>query len=235
MKNIYKRVFILILPFLVSGFVQAQSLTATGVFIAGDPLFLMEGHVNINNVSGSDKDVLVERRENLLFSGHLSYFCWVQCYGYQTSVSPDPVPIPAGGFTDIFRGDLETNAIPGVDTVTYCFYVQTNPSDSVCVRYIFDSTVGIPELPANKNYISKPQPNPAGSSTTFYVNVAKASRSAQIKIFNMLGTEVKSVDVSDTRGSVKLNFPELRSGIYFYSLFVDGKASGTGKLMITRN
>jgi hypothetical protein len=195
----------------------------------------MEGHATINNVTGADLDVLVERKENILWPGHMSYFCWLQCYGYQTSVSPDPITIPAGGFTDIFRGDLETNAIAGVDTITWCFYVQTNPSDSVCVRYIFDSTVGIAEIPSNRNYISKAYPNPASTNTSFYVNIVKSSRAAQLKIFNMLGTEVKSVDVQETRGSVKVNVAELKSGIYFYSLWVDGKSTGTGKLMVTRN
>ena len=230
MKKIYS-LFVLCLAFYG---VQAQSFTATNVYVSGNPLFLLEGHATINNISGTSKDVLVERTYNDVFPGHSSYFCWVQCYSPQTSVSPDPNPIPAGGFTDIFRGDLDTYAISGISNVNYCFYDANNIQDSVCVQYVFDATTGINEVPSNKNYLSKPYPNPASASTSFYVSLLKGYDHAEIRFFNMLGAEVKSVSINDSKNTIKVNVSDLKAGIYFYSLWVDGKTSGTGKLMVTQ-
>lgn len=234
MKKFYTVIALAIASFCPAVLSAQSSLVMSNVHISGDPLFLMEGHATIRNNSNQTLDVLVERKVNIVWPGHSSYFCWVQCYGSGTSLSPDPVTLAPNDTTDIFRGDLETNAIPGIDTIAYCFFVQGNPADSVCVTYRFDSTVGIGEVPSNRNYVSKAYPNPASTSTSFYVNVLKSGKSAQLKFFNMLGTEVKNIDVNETRGSVKVNVSDLKSGIYFYSLWVDGKSTGTGKLMVTR-
>jgi len=213
--------------------VQAQSLTATNIYFSGDPAFFMEGHATITNVSSTPKDVTVQRTVNNLFPGHNSYFCWVQCYGSQTSIAPDNMTLVPGENTDIFRGDLETFGISGISIVSYCFYDANNISDSVCVEYIYDATTGLNEAVAGKNYISKAYPNPASTTTNFYVNLAKTSKNARLKFFNMLGAEVK--DVAVLQNTVKVNVSDLKSGVYFYSLIVDGKSTTTGKLMVSRD
>ncbi|MBL7916364.1 MAG: T9SS type A sorting domain-containing protein [Bacteroidia bacterium] len=230
-----KKLYILFVLVIGSLTANSQSFTATSVGISGDPAFFMEGHATINNVSSTPKDVFVQRVVNDLTSGHSSYFCWVQCYSAQVSNSPDFITILPGGNTDVFRGDLETNAIPGISRNVYCFYDGNNPSDSICIEYIFDATTGIADIPAGKNYISKAYPNPATEFTQFYINLNKGVKNAQVKIFNMLGAEVKSVPVTDTRNSLKVNVSNLKGGIYFYSLFIDGKSTSTGKLMISKN
>ena len=231
-----KKLYLLVLSVLAVTGIQAQSLTATGVHIGGDPLFLMEGHAIITNVSSTSKDVVVNRTVNNVYPGHNSYFCWVQCYSSNTNLSPDFITLaPNGGFTDVFRGDLETFSVPGITTVSYCFYDMNNPSDSVCVQYIFDVSTGIADIDTEKNFISKAYPNPASTTTNFYVNLAKGSKNAQIKFFNMIGAQVKEIDITSARNSVKVNVADLKSGIYFYSLWIDGKSTTTGKLMVTRD
>ena len=93
--------------------------------------------------------------------------------------------------------------------VSYCFFDVNNTSDSVCVEYIYDATTGIADIPAGKNYISKAYPNPASDFTQFYINVNKGVKNAQVKIFNMLGAEVKSVQVTDARNTLKVNILSL--------------------------
>lgn len=230
-----KKLYILFVLVIGSLTANSQSFTATSVGISGDPAFFMEGHATITNISSTSKDVSVQRTVNNLFSGHNSYFCWVQCYSSQTSLAPDNVTLNPGDNTDIFRGDLETFAVSGISIVSYCFFDVNNTSDSVCVEYIYDATTGIADIPAGKNYISKAYPNPASEFTQFYINLNKGVKNAQVKIFNMLGAEVKSVPVTDTRNSLKVNVSNLKGGIYFYSLFIDGKSTSTGKLMISKN
>jgi hypothetical protein len=231
MKKIYS---LLISALLISGISQAQSLSASNVYVSG-PVFMMEGHATITNNSGTAKDVLVQRTINNIVPGHVSYFCWFECYGETTSLAPDPINIPAGSSTSIFKAYLESNLIPGISYVKYCFFDMANTSDSVCVDYVFDASTGISEVPTDRNFISKPYPNPAKENTSFLVNLNKGSKGSRIKIFNMLGAEVKDIPVTDSRNSVKINVADLKSGVYFYSLWVNNKSTGTGKLMISRD
>lgn len=230
-----KKIYFLISLVIAGLSVTAQSFTASNIFFSGDPMYFIEGHATITNVSSTPKDVYVVRTVNNLAASHNSYFCWVQCYTPQVDTSPDFVTLLPGDNTDVFRGDLETNATPGVSQVTYCFYDSNNMSDSVCVEYVYPTFVGIADLPANKNYISKAYPNPAIDVANFYVNVEKFSKNAQLKFFNMLGAQVKEVGVTNVKNSIKVNISDLKAGIYFYSLWVDGKSTSTGKLMISRN
>lgn len=134
-----KKLYLLFVLALAFNGIQAQSLTATNVYIDGDPLFLMEGHATITNISSSTKDVVVARTVNSLFPGHNTYFCWVQCYSNMTNVSPDHITLAPGSNTDLFRGDLETFAVSGISSISYCFYDVNNTSDSVCVQYVYDA------------------------------------------------------------------------------------------------
>jgi hypothetical protein len=213
----------------------AQSFTASNIYVSGNPLFQMEGHATITNTSSTSKDVLVQRTVNNLFSGHISYFCWFECYTEIVSLSPDVVTIDAGTSTSVFRAYLETSAIPGISMSSYCFFDANNTSDSVCVEYLFDATTGLIDIPSSKNYISKPYPNPASEITNFYVNVLKGSKNARIKVFNMLGAEVKEIAIPENKNTLKINVSDLKSGIYFYSLWVNGKSTGTGKLMVSKD
>jgi hypothetical protein len=61
---------------------------------------------------------------------------------------------------------------------------------------------------------------------------------AEIKITDVLGKEVKSILINDknTSGdqinSIRIDGSDLKSGIYLYSLLVDGKIIRTNKLVV---
>ena len=233
MKKLYA-----VLVFLALGIPVASaqnSFSLSNVYVSGDPAFLLKGYATITNNSGTAKDVGVTRTVNNLFAGHVGYFCWFQCYPPNISVSPDFINIPAGSSINLFQADVETNAIQGVSYNSYCFYDSNNISDSVCVNFVFDATTGVAELTNNRNYISKPFPNPSSESATFYVNVLRGSK-ARLKLFNMLGSEVKDLPIADnTRSNIKVNVADLHAGLYFYSLYINGKSTITGKLTVTSN
>jgi hypothetical protein len=230
-----KRIYLLIIALCVTGAVSAQSLQLSGITITGDPAWLLEGRAIVENVSSSPVDVIVERVVDNTFPGHVSYFCWVQCYASFISVSPDHISLMPGDTTSSFRGDLEPSGITGISEVSYCFYDKNNIADSVCVKYTYSGTTGLEDIPANKNFVSKPYPNPATDHVSFSYNLANAGSNAELRFFNMLGSQVKSIVLNDTRGTQKININELKSGLYFYTLFVDGKNISSNKLMINKN
>jgi len=230
-----KRIYLLIIALTVTCAASAQSLQLSGITITGDPAWLLEGHAIVENVSSSPVDVIVERVVDNTFPGHESYFCWVQCYPSFISVAPDPITLMPGDTTSAFRGDLEPNGITGISEVTYCFYDNNNSADSVCVKYTYSGTTGLEDIPANKNFVSKPYPNPATDHISFSYNLASAGSSAELRFYNMLGSQVKTVVLNETRATKKININDLKSGLYFYTLIINGKNISSNKLMINKN
>ena len=217
------------------GTVSAQSLQLSNVHIGGDPAWLLEAVAIVHNVSANPINVKVERVVDNLFPGHVSYFCWVQCYASFVSVSPDPITIARDDTTGAFRGDLEPNGITGISEVAYCFYDENNPADSVCLILTYSGTTGLESIPSNQSAISKPYPNPASSDISFHYNNANAGSKAELKIFNMLGSQVKEIQLPESRATVKIDISDLKSGLYFYTYFVGGKSVSSSKVMVNHN
>jgi hypothetical protein len=88
------------------------------------------------------------------------------------------------------------------------------------------------EYTLNQNY-----PNPFNPVTTIEFNLPKAGN-VSIKIFDIAGREYAS-DISNMNlnpGNYKMNFngSEFSSGVYFYSLNVDGANVATKKMILVK-
>ena len=91
----------------------------------------------------------------------------------------------------------------------------------------------VPEVaePANVA-ILKAYPNPVISSTTVEYDFSgiRNFTQAQIEFYDVLGKKVKTVLLSSNSGTVNITKNTLSSGMYFYSLIVDGSRIKTEKL-----
>jgi hypothetical protein len=90
-------------------------------------------------------------------------------------------------------------------------------------------------LPPGNTVVLKAYPNPStGGITTIEYDFSsiKIYNKAQMVFYNMLGKQVKSMPVESSQGSIDVNKSGLSSGIYFYSLIVDGSRLKTEKLEI---
>ncbi|MFZ4589988.1 MAG: YCF48-related protein [Ignavibacteria bacterium] len=80
-------------------------------------------------------------------------------------------------------------------------------------------------------------PNPFNPSTTIEFNLPK-SGNVSIKIFDIAGreytSEIRNLDLRQGNYKMSFNGSELSSGIYFYSLFVDGANLSTKKMMLIK-
>ena len=77
-------------------------------------------------------------------------------------------------------------------------------------------------------------PNPFSGTTAINYFVPENSFSAQLKINNNLGVEIKTFNISGGNGTITLYASELPSGNYSYSLIVDGRIIDTKNLIITK-
>lgn len=77
-------------------------------------------------------------------------------------------------------------------------------------------------------------PNPFNKSTSINLTLSDNINYAELIIYDLLGNQIKSYSI-DKRNDVKmmLDGSDLKSGVYLYSLFADGKLIGTKSMIRT--
>lgn len=232
-----KKIILLVTIGLFTFSSQAQDLVLTNYtgLHSGDLNTVIDAYVTIENHGANTLYVMAERVENNLAAGHLSLFCFgITCYPPSTNISSVPDTILIGGADNTFKGQLFPNQNIGVSDVKYCFYKMNNIADSVCVRFVYDVTaVGIEDVAKNASF-SKPSPNPAKAFTAFTYNLQGNTQMFVIEVYNMLGSKVKTVEVTEQSGALIMSTEELENGVYFCSLVSEGKVYLTQKLLVAR-
>lgn len=77
------------------------------------------------------------------------------------------------------------------------------------------------------------QPNPFNQNTTVKYFIPQQTNNALIKITNVNGVEVKSITLTQKgNGQINIEAGGLTAGIYFYSLYMDGKKTDTRQMVI---
>lgn len=211
-----------------AGNLVAQNATLN---VTGPDTVTLEATVTIVNNGANSMYVRVARKAKNLMPHHTTQFCWTLCYSSSTSISPDSILLNPGGSTSVFIGYVKPWGFEGNSSVTYCFF-DSNPADSLYLtfNYTFLSTVGINEIPT-RPVITNAYPNPADGVTSIVYNL-NATKEAKLVIYNLLGSVVKEMKLTEKQNTVFISTTDLKSGIYFYSLVADGKAVSTRKLIV---
>lgn len=225
-------------------------ISNTTITVAGEPTDSdIHVYLEVGNSSGTNLDVKVTRYEMSCISGTENYFCWAQCYGNVNSCDPtysqfpspaspewgDYVPISAGSSWPanglFFGAYLVPLGFTGTATYRFTAFDSANPNDSVSVDITFDVAVGIEEEAA-KGTISDAYPNPANGSTSISYELLSDDQ-ATLEVYNMIGEKVEEMLLEGKEGTAIINTEDLESGVYFYSLSVDGTLVNSKKLIVT--
>lgn len=229
-----KKVLLLLAGFLATVAVSAQSLQVSNAntSLSGASNYLLNGHATITNTGSNTLNIRVKRIQNDLATGHTSYFCWgTFCYPSTTNQSTNAsiVYIAPGESDTSFRGYLQPSNNVGSSTVTYVFFDDDNPNDSVAITYYY-TAVGLDEITSAK-YLSVASPNPADGYTM--ISYSNAARNSRLVITNLLGMTVKEIVLNDKQNSIMIPTSDLRPGIYMYSLLQDGRFVASRRLVVT--
>ena len=203
------------------------------LIISGDPGDeALVSHVYATNESTKDIDVKIRRIETHMPQGTSSYFCWAQCYPPATNVSPTAMTIAIGETNTNFSGDYLPSGIEAEATISYVFFDENDLSDfsTINVTYVA-SPVGIEQNDLNSIYLSNAYPNPASTVVSLDYDLNDVN-DAKLVIYNLLGSVVKDVQITDAMGKLKVNITDLDDGIYFYSLLVKNETLKTQKLVV---
>ena len=87
---------------------------------------------------------------------------------------------------------------------------------------------------ATGNRLFQNTPNPFTERTEIRFTLSDEAHNAYIYIFDMTGKTVKQVPVDASMQSVTIDGSELSSGIYLYSLMVDGQEIDTSRLILSK-
>ncbi|MCK5823766.1 MAG: T9SS type A sorting domain-containing protein, partial [Bacteroidales bacterium] len=177
-------------------------------------------HLKVINNNSDTLNVKVKKVENSIVDGTDISFCWTNCYGPTTFVSPTPLTIEPGDTNTSFIGDYYHLGIQGTTTVTFVFFDEANIVDSSIVVVVFQNgTVGVTKTFASS--ISTPYPNPCNREFNF--NIDNNFTSGALKLYNITGKEVSCFSFSMLQNKVTIPTYNLKTGLYFYEFFEQNK------------
>jgi hypothetical protein len=248
--------FLFISFFLGVGLVKAQNpitLSHEGktlgdtvtVWVDPDQETFVDYKMSITNNTGNGMNVLAARKIIKPLSKNQFTFCLGPiCYG--PSVDSCDVEkylfVPAGGSSaeEEFKSsysalDTTGSVIIGTAIVKYNVYNKDNFADSVniVIKY-WVSPQGIEEDIMKGGSISAIYPNPASNYISLDYQLTSKVNEAKIKVFNVLGSTIKEANMLKNAGKLKLDINDLESGIYFYSVFINGEIYTTKKFIVRK-
>lgn len=189
--------------------------------------------LDVKNISNATLDIICVREIVENIEGTVNTFCWGgQCYPPFVDTSSTPTTIAPQAISIEFSGDHAPNGFVGVTKVKYTFYDMANPDDNAIIFVNYDASETISIDDNNEHLIlSKAYPNPANNIVSVDYQVEK-NAGAHVAIFNLLGSKIKEIALTESFGTLTINTSDFVEGIYFYSLLVNNEASQTQKLII---
>ena len=165
------------------------------------------------------------------------------CIGTQCHNTGQPVTIntsiPANGTLTSNGLLLDFTDYSGVGydpTVSYTLFKAggaASDSVNITVTYHVASITGIKQNSDNVNNVSV-YPNPTTNNISVAYDLKNNTQQATLKIYNTLGTLVKTTTLENYTTNKKIDVSSLDEGVYFYSISVDGKTVKTSRLVVSR-
>jgi hypothetical protein len=110
-------------------------------------------------------------------------------------------------------------------------YGKLNAFDAIV---LCPNTTGIATIESPNTFTLIAYPNPFSNNTQINYDFSsiKDFNTASILVYDVMGKAVKTLVLKGNQGTVTMNKANLASGIYFYSLIVDGVRLKTEKLEV---
>ncbi|MDP1622813.1 MAG: T9SS type A sorting domain-containing protein [Bacteroidales bacterium] len=199
---------------------------------------IMRTYLDITNNSANPINVLCKKTELTMLDSTKIYMCWAGvCYASTVFTSSNSQPIgPGETYTDsygTYQQIAYNNFSIGESVVRWTFFDASNINDSVSVTVVYSTyPVNVEERKDLRAGISGIYPNPASSIARINYSIP-AGVQGFIQIRDLDGASVQSqISVAGT-GTAVINTLDLRDGISFCSLLVDGTIYGTKKLIVS--
>lgn len=195
--------------------------------------FVMNYEFHAKNIGTTTKSYMMKRQEIFIVPGTDNYICWDACHAPMVNQSLISVPIAAGGTYTLSSCHYRPFGNLGTSTIRYVIWDSLNVNDSAWfVINWHGGTLGVENQNSVTGTISA-YPNPANASTSIKYELTGSVNKASVKIYNMLGSVIKEVKLTNVTGTVNVSTAELEQGVYFYAVFANDRVVATRKLVIT--
>lgn len=180
-------------------------------------------YLEVRNLTNDSLNVIAYRSSNQVSESN--FMCvGINCYIPSVDVT-SPFIIPANSSVDDFAGHVLSMPEESDVIINYCFSVENNPSDSVCVDVKYTSSSAVMNIYNHSIHSSSVYPNPVKDVLSINCN-----NPTEFVLYDMLGSQVYKEEFTS---SSNINVSSFEAGIYFYKLNVKGKETEVQKLIIT--
>lgn len=203
--------------------------------VNGDVNTIIKAQLYVVNSSGVTAQFRVKKADVSVLPGTSNTFCFNdQCYPPTSNESTSSLTLQAGDTTSPsgYYGEFTPGTITGQAIVRYTVINAADVTDSTHVTVTYNiqpASIFKPEF--SRVEFSNPYPNPVTVNTRINYNIPFSYVSATLVIRNIIGTNVKEVEIGAPQGKLNLDLSDLNEGIYFYSLVIDGHIALTRKLI----
>ena len=235
-----------------AGFMSAQSfqimdhndvdITGTSHTEYGNGDVLGATKFHIKNLTGNTKTYTCDMQEISNVPGT----DWQVCYGtncFSATAGIATVQV-IGGSNSIPGSQIDTTfkvapfsgfgAWTGGETATWRVkvYDPQNVSDSASAIITWQNYgVSVKEI-TSKDVALNAYPNPATDNISVSYSIDGITNNAQLSVFDIVDKKIKSYDLANNKNQLSINVSDLNSGVYFYSIMVEGKAIKTERVIV---
>ena len=192
--------------------------------------------IKIKNISNKPIYIFFDRVEKVIGSTQTTNFCWGDdCYDTSTKRLPLSKRIESGKTSDAFVSVLHSGLVDGFSTVKYNIYTRSNKQEVLTheVTYLIEEDKNSEALYVSDQLVfNEIYPNPVREYAIINYKVNDPETQAKIVLHNVLGSVVGVYDLLASEQILKIEAKEFNSGIYFYTLYIDGDGILTKKLII---
>ena len=192
------------------------------------------GYIWLKNTTNTEMpNVYVRRSMNQEVANTTNSFCFgVNCYPPWVNESAIADTAKVGIINKSFYADYYPDGNGGLTSITFEFFDNITFGVPVSAKATIEFHISATSVKEDKLVFKGPYPNPASQMTSFEYNLPSSANSAQLIIRNSLGVEVENSMLDNQSGKKSINVSNYSSGIYFYTLVVDGKTIQSKKIIV---
>jgi len=218
-------------------------VNGTTLIVYGNPTSVeLEQDVTAELNASSARNINVRRHELNVVPGSKNYFCWGVCYIPRLSgqtptwVSLDPISMVPQDTISNFHAYYRPSGTSAYCCFQYVWYDVSNPDDSTWVNICFDTQTftGMQDLAVSGPSLNAyPNPVAGGADVALEYQLADAG-SAQVVVYNTLGTRAFVRSLTGNAGRALLPTTTLAPGVWFAALEQNGRMVATRRFVVTR-
>jgi hypothetical protein len=192
------------------------------------------GYIWLKNTTNTEMpNVYVRRSMNQEVANTTNSFCFgVNCYPPWVNESAIADTAKVGIINKSFYADYYPDGNGGLTSITFEFFDNITFGVPVSAKATIEFHISATSVKEDKLVFKGPYPNPASQMTSFDYNLPSSANSARLIIRNSLGVEVENSMLDNQSGKKSINVSNYSSGIYFYTLVVDGKTIQSKKIIV---